>query len=56
MNQKYKITRDRLETLHVSQDHTPQEIAKYYGCSRSLIYHINYPASVLCQVHNIESL
>ena len=39
MNQKYKITRDRLETLHVSQDHTPQEIAKYYGCSRSLIYH-----------------
>lgn len=36
---EYEITKEELENLHLKQNLTPTEIADYYGCSRSTIYH-----------------
>lgn len=36
---KYEITREKLEELHHEQLKTPSEIAKYFGCSYTLIIH-----------------
>lgn len=40
MRQKeYKIREEKLRNLHHNKRKTPAEIADYFGCSRSLIYH-----------------